>query len=167
VDQGLAAIPEDPELREERRRQVLAGGYFLRRAAGAPDLTLVGIGALIPEVVAARDELEAHGLGCDALCLTSPDLIFRALRARAGVGEGNDAVLDQLFPRDRAAPIVTVHDGHPHTLAFLGSVRDVPITTLGVDNFGQSGDVEDLYRYFGIDTETIVGAAFDLVEEAG
>ena len=54
-------------------------------------------------------------------------------------------------------------DGHPHTLSFLGSVRNVPIACLGVDDFGQSGDVDDLYRYFGIDADTIVGAALDLM----
>ena len=57
-------------------------------------------------------------------------------------------------------------DGHPHTLSFLVAVRCVPITCLGVDDFGQSGDVEDLYRHFGIDTETIIDAALDLMRPA-
>jgi pyruvate dehydrogenase E1 component len=79
---------------------------------------------------------------------------------------GDAGILDELFPDDRAAPIVTVLDGHPHTLTFLSAIRCVPIASLGVSDFGQSGDVDDLYRYFGIDTETIVGAAIDLVEAA-
>jgi pyruvate dehydrogenase E1 component len=58
---------------------------------------------------------------------------------------------------------VSVLDGHPHTLSFLGSVGSVPVSCLGVEDFGQSGDVEDLYRYFGIDADTIVGAALDLM----
>ena len=67
-------------------------------------------------------------------------------------------------PDGRTAPIVTVLDGHPHTLSFLAAIRGAPIACLGVDDFGQSGDVEDLYRHFGIDTDTIVGAAIDLLE---
>ncbi len=55
-------------------------------------------------------------------------------------------------------------DGHPHTLSFLSAIRGAPIACLGVSDFGQSGDVEDLYRHFGIDTETIIGAAIDLLE---
>jgi pyruvate dehydrogenase E1 component len=55
-------------------------------------------------------------------------------------------------------------DGHPHTLSFLSAIRCAPIACLGVDDFGQSGDVEDLYQYFGIDAQTIVGAAVDLLE---
>jgi pyruvate dehydrogenase E1 component len=64
------------------------------------------------------------------------------------------------------APIVTVLDGHPHTLSFLGAVRQQPISCLGVDAFGQSGQLEDLYRHYGIDTDTIVGAAADLLDGA-
>jgi pyruvate dehydrogenase E1 component len=59
--------------------------------------------------------------------------------------------------------MVTVLDGHPHTLSFLGSVAGAPISCLGVDDFGQSGDVADLYRHFGLDVDTIVGAALDLL----
>jgi pyruvate dehydrogenase E1 component len=164
IDQGLAAVPTDAAQREERRRQVLAGGYRLRTAASTPGLTLVGLGAVMPEVVAAADALASAGIDSDVVCLTSPDLVFRALRARRGFGEGEDTILGELFPADRVAPIVSVLDGHPHTLAFLSAVRGAPITCLGVSDFGQSGDVEDLYRYFGIDTDTIVGAAVDLLE---
>jgi pyruvate dehydrogenase E1 component len=100
------------------------------------------------------------------ICLTSPDLVFRAVQCRRGLAEGSDAVLDELFPRELVRPLVTVLDGHPHTLAFLAAVHGVPIACLGVTSFGQSGDVAELYRHFGIDSDTIVGAALDLLEEA-
>jgi pyruvate dehydrogenase E1 component len=166
MGQELAALPVDADAREARRRQVLAGGYSVRRAEQIPELTLVGVGALMPEVIAAGEALSAAGVATDVICLTSPDLIFRALQARQGLGDGDASVLDQLFPPERAAPVVSVLDGHPHTLAFISAIRCVPIACLGVDDFGQSGDVEDLYRYFGIDEETIVGAAIDLLETA-
>ena len=162
IDQDLARLPDDAEAREERRRQVLAGGYRLRDAGRAPDVILVGMGAVLPEVLAAADELSAAGLAIDVVCLTSADLVFRALQARQGLMAGDDAILDLLLPADRRAPIVTVLDGHPHTLAFLSAVRSTPIANLGVHDFGQSGDVQDLYRHFGIDAETIIGAALDL-----
>jgi pyruvate dehydrogenase E1 component len=164
IDQGLAAVPADPDERERRRRQALAGGYRLRSSAEPPTVTLAAAGAVMPEVLAAADELEAAGVGCDVVCLTSADLVFRALRARHGLAAGDDAILDELFPEARTAPIVTVIDGHPHTLSFLTGIRGVPGASLGVDDFGQSGDVDDLYREFGIDTDTIVGAAFDVID---
>jgi pyruvate dehydrogenase E1 component len=121
------------------------------------------MGAVMPEVLAAADELVGAGLHVDVLCLTSADLIFRALQARQGLGQGDESLLDRLLPAQRAAPIVSVLDGHPHTLSFLAAVNCTPIACLGVSDFGQSGDVDDLYRHFGIDAETIVGATLDLL----
>ena len=164
IDQALARVPEPTDERERRRRLALAGGYRVRTADGVPAVTLVGVGAVMPEVLAAADVLEGDGIRCDVVCLTSADLIFRALQARQGLHQGDDTILDDVFPANRAAPIVSVLDGHPHTLSFLSAIRCVPVASLGVSDFGQSGDVEDLYRHFGIDTETIVGAAIDLVE---
>ena len=60
--------------------------------------------------------------------------------------------------------MVTVLDGHPHTLAFLASINRVPAAHLGVSAFGQAGDLDSVYRYHHIDTESIVGAALNLVD---
>lgn len=163
IDQSLARMPADAEARERRRREALAGGYLLRRAAHTPAVTLAAVGAVVPEALQAADELAAEGLDADVVCLTSPDLVFRAQQARQGLADGDDAILDVLFPAPRTAPIVTVLDGHPHTLAFLAAIAGAPIACLGVSDFGQSGDVQDLYRAHGIDTDTIVGAAIDVL----
>ena len=92
-------------------------------------------------------------------------MVFRALQARQGLLAGDHAILDSLFPAARSAPIVAVLDGHPHTLAFLSAIRCMPTANLGVSDFGQSGDVPDLYAHFGIDADTIVGAALDLADD--
>jgi len=164
IDQSLAAVPVDPSGREERRRLASAGGYRLSGPTSAPAVTLVAAGAVMPEAIGAATELEAAGIPCDLVCLTSPDLLFRALQSRQGLADGDWEILDLLFPPDRVAPIVTAMDGHPHTLSFVSAIRCAPIACLGVSDFGQSGDVQDLYGFFGIDTDTIVGAAVDLLE---
>ena len=153
IDQGLAPA-------EHRRELALAGGYPLRRARARPRVTLVGMGAVIPEVLEAAAVL---GDQTDAICVTSADLLFRAFRARAALGEDESSILDELLPAERAAPMVTVLDGAPNALAFLAAVNGVPLTPLGVARFGQSGDLEDVYRHHGIDAETVVGAALDLL----
>jgi pyruvate dehydrogenase E1 component len=155
IDQELAGPASD-----ERRRLLLSGGYPVRRAEGSPRLTLVGMGAVMPEVVAAADVL---GDGVDVLCVTSADLLFRALRARAGFGGHPPEILDELLPAERAAPMVTVLDGDPNALAFLASVRAVPLTPLGVTRFGQSGDLAEVYEHHEIDAESVIGAALDLL----
>ena len=76
---------------------------------------------------------------------------------------GSQTKLRELCPSGRTHPIVTVIDGHPHTLSFLGAVQAVPTACLGVANFGQSGDLDDLYEHYGIDVETIIGAALDVM----
>ncbi len=68
-----------------------------------------------------------------------------------------------MFPADRAVPLVTVLDGHPHTLAFLARPTRCK-HRLGVTPFGQSGALGDAYRYHGIDSDTIIGAVLDLVD---
>jgi pyruvate dehydrogenase E1 component len=152
----LSTRPVDQELAGEAAREdVLAGGYRLRRADGA-QVTIAAMGAVVPEALAAAAEI-----GAEVVCITSADLLFRALQARSGLGEGDPAILERMFPVAR--PLVTVLDGHPHTLAFLGAVHAVPVACLGVQRFGQSGDIGELYEHHQIDAESIVGAALDLL----
>jgi pyruvate dehydrogenase E1 component len=163
LDQSLAVVPADPVARERRRRNVVAGGYALKRAA-APVVTLCAVGAVVPDVLAAARRLDTMGLETDVVCVTSPDLLFRAVQARRGLADAPEWILDVLFPMQRATPMVTVLDGHPHTLAFMATIRQVPAAHLGVSRFGQSGDLESVYRYHQIDVDTIVCAALDLVD---
>ena len=163
VDQALAALPDDLEA---RRRDVLAGAYLLRDT-GAPDVTLVGVGAVVPNVLAAADLLEAEGVRADVVVVTSYDRLWRAVQARRGLLRGpsygvDEGVLDRAF--GGRAPLVTVLDGHPHTLAFLGTVTGTPVTCLGVSAFGQGGGVDEVHTHHGLDPRSIVEAALDLVD---
>ena len=170
VDQSLAAVPTDPAARERRRRQVVAGGYPLRRAPGAR-VTIAAMGAVLPEALAAADRLTEQGVPADVVCVTSPGLLFDAWQARQGHDAANTGadtwILDQLFPADRALPLVTVLDGHPHTLAFLANIQRVRATNLGVSRFGQVGSLDEVYRYHGLDIDSIVRAALDVSEGTG
>lgn len=163
VDQALAAVPDDPAARERRRRQVVAGAYLLRRV-DRPAVSIAAVGAVIPEALAAAERLEEMGHPADVVCVTSPDLLYRAVRARQGHGAAESWILDQVFPADRAAPLVTVIDGHPHTLSFLAAIHRVRVSELGVTQFGQSGSITDVYRWHGLDSDAIVRAALDLAE---
>ncbi len=163
VNQALAAVPSDPAARDRRRRQVLAGAYTLR-AAERPTVTLVAMGATVTEALQASDRLAELGIRSEVVCVTSPGRLFQAVQARRGLADAPSWILDQVFPADRAAPMVTILDGHPHTLSFLSTINRVPSASLGVTKFGQSGDLGDVYRYHGIDTDSIVRAALDLAE---
>ncbi|MFC0111150.1 transketolase-like TK C-terminal-containing protein [Kibdelosporangium aridum] len=159
VDQTLAAVPTDPAARERRRRHVVAGAYSLRRNDN-PQVTIAAMGAVVPEALAAADRLQQAGVVADVVCVTSPGLLYRALRARQGHEHAESWILDQVFAR--ATPLVTVLDGHPHTLSFLATINQVRHTSLGVTGFGQSGSIEDVYRHHGLDADSIIRASMDL-----
>jgi pyruvate dehydrogenase E1 component len=163
VDQTLAAVPVDTAARDRRRRQVIAGAYPLLHQPD-PVVTIAAMGAVVPEALAAAGRLRSAGVIADVVCVTSPGLLYEALQSRQGRSEAPSWILDQAFPAHRATPLVTVLDGHPHTLAFLATVHQVRSTGLGVTRFGQSGALEDVYRHHGIDTDSIVRAALDLTE---
>src|SRR5262249_44304753 len=112
VDQSLSALPDDPQAFEVRRRAVLAGGDRLREGDD-PVVTLVAVGAVVPEALAAADQLHARGVAADVVVVTSYDRLWRASQSDA---------LGELFPPQRRTAMVTVLDGHPHTLAFLATV---------------------------------------------
>ncbi|MGZ6745516.1 MAG: transketolase-like TK C-terminal-containing protein [Nocardioides sp.] len=165
VDPALARLPESEQLLERRRRQSVAGGYRITAHDPAEEqVTLVGVGALMPEVLEAAELLAAEGVTAGVVCLTSPDLVFRSWQQRSrrtpGTGGG---IVDELFPADHPTPLVTVLDGHPHTLSFLAGVRGDRTRCLGVTEFGQSSGLEDAYALHGIDTGSIADAALSLL----
>lgn len=151
------------------RRQVLAGGYRLVEGADAagdsdaPVVTLVGTGAVLPEVLQAAAELADEGIAAHVVDVTSTDRLYRAWQhsLRAGIGTATRptraAFQDELFPDD--GPLVTVHDGASHTMSWLGSALGVPCVPLGVDEFGQTGSITDLYELHDLSAGAIVNAA--------
>lgn len=164
VDQSLATVPDNPALRADRRRACLAGGYRLVEPDTEPQVRLAGVGAVVPEVVAAARRLAAeHGIAAEVVCVTSPDLLFRALSARQGQTSGDASILDSLFAP--ALPLITVQDGHPHALAFLAATTPHRVVNLGVTGFGQSTDLPDGYRLHGLDAAHIVHTVLSTVKE--
>lgn len=151
------------------RRAVLSGGYRLVDAADldlpadAPKVHVVGSGAVLPEALDAAAELAEEGIAASVVDVTSLDRLYkswqRTLRqgVRTATAPSIPGALRTCFP-DRA-PIVTVHDAASHTMAWLGSALGVPAVSLGVDSFGQSGTVHDLYRAHDLDSGSIVNGA--------
>jgi pyruvate dehydrogenase E1 component len=163
IDPELARVPEDTDLRERRRRHALAGGYRIsQHDPSVEQVTLVGVGAIMPEVLRAQELLAEEGVTAGVICLTSPDLVFRSLTGGVRDASGT-RIADVLFPAAHPAPLVTVHDGHPHTLAFLSGLRGDRIRCLGVTEFGQSSGLDDAYRLHGLDVASIADAALSLL----
>jgi pyruvate dehydrogenase E1 component len=144
--------------------EIVRGGYWLRLPVPGADLAIAYAGAVAPEALAAHEAMLDDVPGCGILAITSPERLhdeWMAVR-RARIGGAGGAVshveglLGALSPD---AAVVTVIDGHPLALSWLGSVAGQRIYPLGVDRFGQSGDIPDLYRSYGIDADAILDAA--------
>jgi pyruvate dehydrogenase E1 component len=154
------------------RSQVLAGAYKLvdGRAALtkqddylAPVVYLACSGAVIPEVLAAAKQLAEEGVIAHVIDITSLGRVFgswqRTLKQgiRTASTPSLPGVLRTTFTEK--APIVSIHDGSSHAMAWLGSALGMPQVAMGVDSFGQSGNIPDLYAMNDLDSESIVNGA--------
>jgi pyruvate dehydrogenase E1 component len=154
---------EQPERRVDAALEeaVILGGYWLVEPAPGAELAVAFTGAVAPEAQAAVAALAAELPGIGLLNVTSPDRLLADWRAR---GAGSRAA-GLLAPLAADAGLVTVQDGHPAALAWLGAVRGQRVAALGVDRFGQSADLPDLYAAMRIDAEAILDAAARVLVE--
>lgn len=133
---------------------ILAGGYWLRPPAPGAELALAFAGAVAEEAQAAAEALRDDLPGLGLLNVTSADRLHADWRAR-GAASHAARLLGGLAAD---AALVTLCDAHPLTLSWLGSVRGQRVTPLGVERFGQSADIPDLYREMRLDPDAILDA---------
>src|SRR5713101_6090073 len=137
---------------------IIAGAYWLREPAPDAELAIAYCGAVAPEAIAAYEVICEDLPGAGLLAITSPGRLHRDWQAALANGKGS--IAERLLARLRpGAGLVTVADSHPATLSWLGGVTHDFVVPLGVDRFGQSGDIPDLYRVYGLDCDAIIDAA--------
>ena len=148
---------------EDLRKAVLDGGYWVVPPAPDAGMAIVYQGVIAPEAIEAHAAIIEDIPGAGLLAITSADRLARgwhgAERARRmGLRNARAHVETLLSALPRGAAMVSVMDGHPETLSWLGSVRGHRMRPLGVEHFGQSGDLQDIYRLHQIDTQSIIDA---------
>ncbi|GLS36871.1 pyruvate dehydrogenase E1 component [Mesorhizobium tianshanense] len=149
-----------PELEQD----IVDGGYWLRRPGPNAELIVAYTGAVAPEAIQAVGMMAEDRRDVGLLAVTSPDRLnagwTAASRARErGLVHARSHVERLFADLPPHCAIVTVTDGHPASLGWLGSVHGHRTRSLGVEHFGQSGTIYDLYRHFGIDANSIATAA--------
>jgi pyruvate dehydrogenase E1 component len=152
------------EIGSQLASDIVNGAYWLRSPGANCQLVIAYAGAVAPEATEATGLLAEDRRDIGLLAVTSADRLnagwHAAERARQRGHEHAASHIERLLaaaPRD--CGIITVFDGHPATLAWLGSVYGHRLLPLGVEHFGQSGGISDLYRHHGLDTASIVRAA--------
>ena len=150
-------------LSEQQRSDILAGGYWIKEPETGADLAIAYTGVMAPEANKAWQEIINTHPGAGLLAITSADRLnagWNAAQKARQMGEldAQSHVEGLLAPLARQAGLVTVIDGHPASLAWMGAVRGQRTESLGVEHFGQSGDSIDLYKTYRIDAKSIVEA---------
>jgi pyruvate dehydrogenase E1 component len=143
---------------------IIDGAYWMRKPGPNAQVVVAYQGTLAPEAIEAVGLMAEDRRDVGLLAITSADRLFAgwtaAQRAREqGLVQARSHVERLLAGVPSHCGLVTVLDGHPATLAWLGSVMGHRMRALGVEHFGQTGTIADLYRHFGIDAQGIVAAA--------
>jgi len=150
------------------RHNIIQGAYWLRRPDPATKIAIAYMGAVAPEAIEAAGLLAEELRGVGVLAVTSADRLSAgwhgAQRARENgfVDERSHAeALLSALPGDAA--IITVCDAHPESLSWLGGVMGHRVRALGVEHFGQSGSITELYAHYNLDSNAILSAAEGLL----
>jgi len=152
--------PMTPALRDD----IINGGYWLRRPEPGTNLAIAYMGALAPEAIEAAGLLAEDRRGVGVLAITSADRLSAGWHAaqrdrEQGRPEAVSHIETLLSDLPRDAGVITLCDGYPETLSWLGGVVGHRVRALGVEHFGQSGSLPELYAHYGLDANAILTAA--------
>ncbi len=145
-------------------RDIVDGGYWMRKPGPNAQVIVAYTGAIAPEAIQAVGLMAEDRRDIGLLAVTSADRLNAGWTAAQRACERGlvharshiERLLDDVPPH---CAIVTVLDGHPATLSWLGAVHGHRVRGLGVEHFGQTGSLPDLYRHYGIDANAIIAAA--------
>ena len=151
------------EITAELRADLLAGAYWQVPPAPGAELAVIYCGAVAPEAVEGHRQIVEDVPGAGLMAVPSADRLHAdwvtARKARQAESPPPTAHIERLLASlSPGAALVTVIDGHPAALSWLGSVAQHRVYPLGVDRFGQSGSIAELYRIHGIDTDAVLEA---------
>ncbi len=152
------------EMDQPLRDGVITGGYWLQAPADGAEIAIVYSGAVAPEALEALRQIREDLPGAGLLAVTSADRLnagwHAAERGRQAGDRGRQSQIEKLLANLAPnATLITVIDGHPLSLAWMGAVHGHRVHPLGVEHFGQSGDLPDLYRHYRLDVDAILDAA--------
>jgi pyruvate dehydrogenase E1 component len=151
-------------LSDELRQAIIDGGYWMRKPGPNCQVVVAYAGAVAPEAIQAVGLMAEDRRDVGLLAVTSADRLNAGWRAaqharERGLVHARSHVERLIDEVPAHCGMVTVLDGHPATLAWLGAVAGHAVRSLGVEHFGQTGAIPDLYRHYGIDANAIVAAA--------
>jgi len=149
------------------RQGVIDGAYWWRKPGPNADIVIAYQGCVAPEAIEAAGRIGEDRRDIGVLAITSADRLNAGWTAaqrvrRRGLIGATSHVERLMTGLPSHCTLITVTDGHPATLAWLGAVAGHRTVPLGVEHFGQTGTIDDLYRHFSINADAIITAAHGL-----
>ena len=142
-------------------KDILEGAYWMIEPNKDSPLAIIYTGTVVPEVLDAFNDLKEDIPGLGLLSITSSDRLYHDWQRSLTISENREQPhLERLFSRlNRKAALITVQDGHPANLSWIGATTGRRVYPLGLTEFGQSGNLPDLFRTYKIDADAIIQMA--------
>ena len=158
------------KLDSSNEEDILSGGYWLEKPSKKSDVIIVFSGVMAPEVLEAAEIMKEDELNISILSVTSNDRLYKNWKQThkdRSLGINNKSRIEELFENtNRESVIISVNDAHSSSLTWIGGALGKKIISLGVDEFGQSGNLKDLYKHYSLDAEAIVDACAQVLISA-
>ena len=155
------------KLTSSLEKDILSGGYWLEESKNKSDLILVFSGVMAPEVLVAAETMKEDEINISILSVTSNDRLYKNWKQshkEKSLGINNKSRIEKIFENtSKESVIITINDAHSSTLTWIGGAVGRKVISLGVDEFGQSGNLKDLYNYYALDQEAIVDACAQIL----
>jgi transketolase len=125
---------------------VARGGYVLRQeSTPQPQVVLVATGSEVQMAVAAREVLEADGVGTRVVSMPCVEWF----------DQQDEAYREQVLPPTVKARVVIEAGIAQPWYRFAGDLGEI----ISIEHFGASADYQTLFREFGFTQEAVVAAA--------
>ena len=150
------------QVSKKMEEEILSGGYWLEKAKEKSNITIVFSGVLAPEVLEAVNILREDAPNISILVITSADRLYKDWKNTQNErlkGNNSKSRIEEIFSDTLDdSVIVSILDAHSASLSWIGGVVGKKTISLGVDEFGQSGNLHDLYKNYSINSDSIVDA---------
>ena len=143
------------KLSEKSQKDIVKGCYWLYKPETSQPIILICTGVMIGEVEKLREEIKKEEIDIGVLIATSPDTLYSDWMDSTDKNISSH-IEETLKLYNRNTALITIIDGHSSSLAWIGAVLGHKVYPMGLNKFGQSGELDEIYKYTNIDFKSII-----------
>ena len=143
------------ELSQKDKQNIINGCYWLQKPQTSQPIILICTGIMIGEVEKLQKKITQEEVDIGILIAISPDKLYSDwMISKSNSTSSHIEKILKLYNRNTT--IITIIDAHSSSLAWIGSVLGHKVFPMGLNKFGQSGDLAEVYKYTNIDFKSII-----------